>query len=66
MLDDFFVEVGINGLFMVNGDGGKKVLGFIFFFLIFRVKRMVGIFIEEEVFNFVIFVYFIVSFKSFY
>ncbi|CAN7106311.1 unnamed protein product [Brassica rapa subsp. narinosa] len=59
VLDDSSVEVGINGLFMANGDGGKKVSGSISPFLTPRVKRMVGISIEEEVFNSATLVYFI-------
>lgn len=65
VLDDSSVEVGINGLFMANGDGGKKVSGSISSFSTPRVKRMVGISIEEEVFNSATLVYFIVSSKSF-
>ncbi|KAH0926793.1 hypothetical protein HID58_019049 [Brassica napus] len=59
VLDDSSVEVGINGLFMANGDGDKKVSGSISSFLTPRVKRMVGISIEEEVFNSATLVYFI-------
>ncbi|CAH8328994.1 unnamed protein product [Eruca vesicaria subsp. sativa] len=58
VLDNSSVEVGINGLFMANGDG-VKVSGFQSSSSFPKVKRMMGIAIKEEVFNSATLVYFI-------
>ncbi|KAL0743107.1 hypothetical protein Bca4012_084620 [Brassica carinata] len=59
VLDDSSVEVGINGLFMPNGDGGKVSGSQSSSSSFPKVKRMMGIAIKEEVFNSATLVYFI-------